>query len=330
MHYDVEADWMLYTTCNYRCEYCGISEERLGAKVKIRATPDEWRAAFDATGKTWLLHMTGGEPSHYPGIAELCARVTERHFISINTNLTGQAMLDIADTVDPSRVSFINAGLHAQERDRRNGYGVLLRHAEALLKRDFPLMVSVVATPEVIRDYDSIRAQLAPIGIAPLPKLMTGRYAGQMYPQAYTAEERATFRRHLLAAEQTYPILFGGKRERPTIDPTLGRKYLTGVRSYRGEMCSAGQEFVFLSPSGSVARCGQGKSKGKNMGNVLQRTLRLKTKAKPCDRTYCFYFCEKYTARGHAQWARRHPFAAMARRVKRAFAATVEGQRAAQ
>ena len=60
------------------------------------------------------------------------------------------------------------------------------------------------------------------------------------------------------------------------------------------------------------------------MGNVLKRTLRLKTKAKPCDRSYCFYFCEKYTARGHAQWARRHPFAAMAKRVKRAFAATVQ------
>lgn len=316
MRYDVEADWILYTTCNYRCTYCGLSEEELGAKVRIHATPDEWRAAFDATGKTWLLHMTGGEPSHFPGIAELCARVTERHYISINTNLTGRAMLDIADTVEPARVSFINAGLHAQERDRRNGYGLFLRHAEALLKRGFPLMVSVVATPEVLRDYEAIAARLAPLGIAPLPKLMEGQYAGQMYPQAYTAEERASFRRHLLAAERTYPSLLGGNRERPSIDPTLGRNYLTGLRSYRGEMCSAGQEFVFLSPAGRVARCGEGK---KNMGNVLKRTLRLKTKATPCDRSYCFYFCEKYTARGHAQWAGRHPFAAIAKRVKRAL-----------
>src|SRR4030095_11442248 len=110
------------------------------AKVQVHATPAEWRTAFDRTGKTWLLHLTGGEPSHYPGFAELCAALTGRHIISLNTNLTGPSLLDFAGQIDPARVRFINAGLHPAERARRDGLPVFLRHAEALLARGFPLM----------------------------------------------------------------------------------------------------------------------------------------------------------------------------------------------
>jgi aspartyl/asparaginyl-tRNA synthetase len=114
-----------------------VPEEQLGAKVRVKATPAEWRAAFDRTGRTWLLHMSGGEPSHYPDFVELCETLTERHYLSLNSNLTGPSILRFAERIDPSRVSFINAGLHPEERNRRNGHAVFLRHAEALLKRVF-------------------------------------------------------------------------------------------------------------------------------------------------------------------------------------------------
>jgi hypothetical protein len=124
------------------------------------------------------------------------------------------------------------------------------------------------------------------------------------------------FRRYSLAAERAYPHLFDGRRERPTIDPTLGRKRLTDFRPYRGQLCLAGKDFVSLEPDGNVRRCGRGAS----MGNLLDGSVRFKKKAKPCDRSYCFYFCEKLTARAEAQWARKHPLAAMTKRIKRAFA----------
>ena len=317
MKYDIEADWLLFTTCNYRCGYCFLAEAQLGAKVQVHATPAGWRAALDATGKTWLLHMTGGEPSHYPGFVELCTTLTERHYISLNTNLTGVAIPDFAARIDPGRVSFINAGLHPQERARRNGLGVFLRHAEALLARGFPIMATVVATPEVLRDFEAIADSLRPVGLAPIPKLMQGGYAGARYPRAYTEEERALFRRYSLAAERAYPHLFDGRRERPTIDPTLGRQYLTGFRPYRGQLCSAGRDFVHLWPDGNVVRCG----KGASMGNLLDGSVRFKKKAKPCDRSTCFYFCEKFTARAETEWAHKHPLAAMTKRIKRSIGA---------
>lgn len=297
LRYDIEADWLLLNTCNYRCDYCFQSEASLGSKLQVYAAPDAWRAAFDATGKTWLLHLTGGEPSHYPDFVSLCAELTRRHFVSLNSNLTGPALADFAAQIDPSRVSFINAGLHPAERQRRQGEGVFLRHVDMLMKRGFPIMVSVVATPEVLRGFDAIVAALRPVGLVPFPKLMEGVRANGRYPESYTAEERALFRHYSLAAERANGALFGAGRERPSIDLPLGRDHLEGKPTYLGRMCTAGRDFVKIRPDGEVRRCGGGKS----MGNILRGDLALKKKAKPCDRSHCFYFCEKFTRKAAAE-----------------------------
>ena len=46
---------------------------------------------FDSTGKTWLLHLTGGEPFAYRGFVELCAALTRNHLLSLNSNVTSRA-----------------------------------------------------------------------------------------------------------------------------------------------------------------------------------------------------------------------------------------------
>ena len=320
MKYDVEADWMLFLTCNYRCDYCFFSAAELGQKVHIHASPEEWGAAFDRSGKTWLVHMTGGEPSHYPGFADLAAAVTRRHFISVNSNLTGPAMRGFSERVDPARVSFINAGLHPAERERRNGHDVFLRHAELLLKRGFPLMVTVVATPDALHDFEAIAESLRPVGIVPFPKLLLGKKLGAPYPSSYTAEERALFRRYSHEAQEANPLLFDGRRERPSIDPTRGRGHLHRSPGYRGRMCTAGQDFVRIDPNGEARRCGNGAS----MGNLLTGRVQFADEATPCDRGYCFYFCEKFTRRAARQeWEQAHPVAAFAKRVKRQLVAAV-------
>jgi len=137
MRYDVEADWYLLDTCNYRCDYCFLNQATLGKKLATSAEPEEWRNAYDATGLTWLLHLTGGEPSLYPGFADLASALTERHYLSLNSNMTGPALRAFAERVDPHRVSFINAGLHLAERERRRGEAAFVRHVEMLRDRDF-------------------------------------------------------------------------------------------------------------------------------------------------------------------------------------------------
>lgn len=62
---------------------------------------------FERTGLTWLVHMSGGEPFYFPHFTELCQGLTEKHSISINTNLSHRDVIHFARAVNPQKVEFI-------------------------------------------------------------------------------------------------------------------------------------------------------------------------------------------------------------------------------
>ena len=102
MRYDVEVDWHLLSTCNYRCAYWFVPPEHLASKVQIFASPQAWQSAFDASGAVWSIYLTGGEPSIYPDFVELSRTLTANHYISINSNLTRPSLLKFAEESIPS------------------------------------------------------------------------------------------------------------------------------------------------------------------------------------------------------------------------------------
>ena len=289
MRYDIEADWHLLNTCNYRCSYCFFPAEVLGQSLP-EATAEAWQCGFDLTGLTWLLNMTGGEPTVFPRFAELCARLTERHFISMNTNLSRPSVLAFADTVDPGRVSFINAGLHYDERIGRKGLETFIRHHNYLRDRGFPIFVSAVATPAVLERMDTIVEMLRPAGVRPIPKLLRGLHEGKRYPGAYTERDRELFRVHARLSRETYDPLLAARGEAPTVNPFGDEDFLGGVPSYTGRMCEAGRRFVAVRPNGSVFRC----SDKAPLGNILRGNFARRSEAAVCDTHYCFYFCQKH------------------------------------
>jgi MoaA/NifB/PqqE/SkfB family radical SAM enzyme len=298
MRYDIEADFILLRTCNYRCDYCFVSPEKLAEKLVVHAPSDAWQAAFDCTGQTWMIHVTGGEPTLYPGFAELAALLSQRHYLSLNSNLTGRELAGFAERVDPARIALVNAGYHPAERRARSGEELFLRNATLLRERGFPIMISVVATPEVLADYDAVVAAVAPTGLMPMPKAMHGRYRGASYPEAYSERDREEFRRRSLAAEQCYPNLFGPDGLRPTIDLTRDRDHLERRIRYHKQPCAAGRNMVRIDPDGTVHRCA---IKGPAMGNLLHGTWKRATACLPCDRDHCVYFCDRYTAQAREQ-----------------------------
>lgn len=291
MDYTIEADWHLLDTCNYRCGYCFFGAETLGAKLRTFSAPAGWSSAFDATGAIWLLHMTGGEPSIYPDFVELCERLTRRHFISLNSNLTHASLSDLSRRIDPSRVSFINAGLHPEERELRKGQAAFLRNAEALRARDFPLLVSVVATPSALARFDEAIRLLEPIGLFPIPKLFRGTADGKTYPKCYTDPEKQRFKSLAARAREFYATDLLRREEPPSIDILSDDLFLEGMPSYRGALCTAGQRFVQILPNGDVRRCGGADPQG----NILARTFERRAGPAPCDTQHCYYFCNKYS-----------------------------------
>jgi MoaA/NifB/PqqE/SkfB family radical SAM enzyme len=294
MKYDIEADWHLLNTCNYRCAYCFFGPETLGSKLQVFANPDGWRSAFDASGYVWLLHMTGGEPSLYPDFVKLCENLTANHYISINSNLTHPSLARFVTRINPSRVSFINAGLHLEERELRAGLDTFLLHANLLRSRGFPIVISVVATPLALARFEKAIALLEPIGLFPIPKLFRGVWSGDVYPKAYTPSDKNRFREFSRLAREFYGALLSRMAEPPSIDLLNDDAFVDGLPTYTGSLCEAGARFVQILPTGDVYRCGAKDFQG----NLLDRTFETRSRPAPCDSEHCYYFCNKYSLRG--------------------------------
>ncbi len=292
MQYQIEADWHLLNTCNYRCKYCFSTPASLGEKLRTHGSARQWRAALDATGLVWLLHMTGGEPSIYPNFVELCELLTERHYISINSNLTNASLGEFARRIDPARVSFINAGLHLVEREGRKDTDVYLRHAELLRAKGFTVFASLVASPAALARFGDAVALLGPIGFYPIPKLLRGPFEGKIYPNAYSDLDRIRFRLRAAEARRAYHAMLAQRTEPPSIDMFCDDEFLDSERSFAGIPCDAGARFVKLYENGDVTRC----SETTKLGNLLAGTFRPRAEAAPCDTAHCFYFCCKYAA----------------------------------
>jgi MoaA/NifB/PqqE/SkfB family radical SAM enzyme len=290
--YDVECDWYLLATCNYRCSYCFLPVEALGSKLRRFASPEQWSTAFDATKKRWLIHITGGEPTVYPDFVAICESLTRQHVISVNSNLSRSVVRSMVGRVDPLRVSFVNAGFHVMERIRHRGNEEFLTNARFLQDAGFRVIVTAVATPEVVADLSGVAAECAAAGLQLAPKVLRGSYAGKHYPRDYQPHERARLRDAISLARDYYTTKFDGWPP-PSIDVLADDELLYGLPDFRGRSCSAGFRFAAIAPNGDVYRCGGSRPE---LGNLLNGTLRLNGGPAPCDRKYCVYFCKKYTA----------------------------------
>ena len=77
-----------------------------------------------------------------------------------------------------------------------------------------------------------------------------------------------------------------------TIDLFTVERFINGIPSYRGKLCGSGYNFVRINPDGTIIRCGS----KKRLGNLLRKKVKLWNAPKPCNTSYCPYFCDKYTS----------------------------------
>ena len=292
-----------------------------GEKLHVYADPDTWNQAFDHTGLTWLLHITG-EPTSYPRFAELCEILTRRHFLSFNSNLTRPAIVDFAKRVDPARVGFINAGLHAEERDQRKGLKIFLEHVSVLQEAGFPIFISIVCTPNVLERCDEIIALTSPVGLAPLPKLLRGPYQGKVYPGAYTAKERSAFvafaTRARVRAMTTRP-----SAKLPQSMCSVMNAISTELRYSLAECAVRARNLSAAAGWDRVSM--QSSFKSNHLGNLLDGSFRPTVAKSRCDSDYCFYFCLKYADKSQPSIAAYVRDTRLSRMVRRTSAWNARG-----
>lgn len=291
MNYDIEADWILLDLCNYNCSYCLTPEQFKGIPITKYGSIDDWCRAFSATKKTWLLRVTGGEPTLYPEFVELCLQLSKDNLILLNSNLSTPVIDTFAEVMCPTRVPFINAAVHPIERGAKNLPKFISRVIN-LMNKGFLVLPSILMSPDTFSNYNTIISYFKPYGITPIPKVMRGTFNGKKYPEAYTELEKHAFLRYLSESELVWKPIFDGLPEVPTYDIFADKIFINGIPDYRGRACLVGNKFVKILPDGGVRDC---TTFGSNLGNLLEGTLTLREEEHICVSSECPYYCEKYS-----------------------------------
>lgn len=283
---DIEADWVISLLCNFNCRYC---VSHIGSQRQVEDLSNKFIGFFDASGKRWLLHITGGEPFLYPNFVGLCGRLTQHHKINLNTNLSSPLVYDFARQIDPSKVTFINVGLHIVEREKYGLVDDFVKKYRYLKNKGFSIFVSYVMHPTLFSRFKKDYEYFKSLGIIVSPKSLRGVFFGKRYPEAYAVAQKKTFIKLSLRAEQE------AENEKiltePIINLSLDRNFVENSPKYKGKRCLAGKEFVRIFPDGKITRC----DKKTVIGNVFENKLTLYPGARICDTYSCPYFCAKYS-----------------------------------
>lgn len=258
-----EFDWHLTNRCNFYCEYCHPQIRYVLNRRNLAEPPAELVVRrFNELGQTCLVHMSGGEPFLYPAFVDLCAGLTRRQYISINTNLASDDIGEFVRRVNPERVAKIVAAVHVPERDRLAL--PLARYAESfrtLRDAGFDIVALYVLFPPLLERLADDLEELRSLGVeAVRAKVFKGVYQGRRYPEGYSDEEREL----ILAHSGEY---------------VFNRPYLDGLLSFRGQACTAGVTSFKVTVTGEVRRCA---SVPTSYGNLYDGTFRPASDPEPC------------------------------------------------
>ena len=262
--------WRTNRACNFDCDYCfrsGVDADRAKEHPDCGAySPDHIARCFDNTGKTWRIHMSGGEPFLYPQYVELAKALSRNHYLSINTNLSTPNVHDFAATVPAERVHAVNATMHVAELEKRErGVRDFMERLLHLQVRGFNVRLMYITYPPLLLRMEKDLEYVRSLGAKDLRiKVFRGWHDGKHYPRDYTVEEIALMRRW------------------PMSDYELA--ILRGKDRFYGRLCTAGQNAFDMSISGDLTRCS---TIPMRHGNLFEESCRFDKKPRPCPAPFC-------------------------------------------
>lgn len=289
--YDIEGDWILLSSCNFRCHYCFWPKDYLRKPLPPIPPVEQIVEFFDETNLTWLLHLTGGEPLLIPEFVDLCQALTRKHYISVNTNLSLFYIDKFIEMVPPDRVSFLNCAIHIEEREKRGKVDDFIRKVNRLEQTGFKTMVSYVCYPSLLERLQQDFDQFMERGIVIIPKMLQGTHEGRDYPAGYTDLQRQIFQSVSLKAQAEWRKYHPVCQELLTINIFKDHDFVNnGIPDYRGKLCDAGFRFVRIRENGDIRRCG----KEDVIGNIFTKEFHRRRGPSRCTEVECPYFCVKY------------------------------------
>jgi organic radical activating enzyme len=181
--------WGITCCCNFDCAYCVVERDHRMNDVIRDIDIEACVRTITNTKKTFNVYFTGGEPFLVPRFVELCKALSERHFISLASNLSQSVVKDFAREIDPKRVLMVVASFHGEELLRHNAYGTFVENFHKLKDQGMKIKVMEVAYPGLIPKVEYYRDLLRKEGIPLVFSPFIGTYAGKRYPADYTRSE---------------------------------------------------------------------------------------------------------------------------------------------
>lgn len=312
MHCDIEIHWQVCLTCNFRCEYCFHGKNQSNAFAGIQDT-QKIIDGFNRLGLNCQINISGGEPFSYRNFVGLCKQLTERHHISVNTNLSYPNVYQFADEIDPAKVIFLNCSVNIAERERLGLMDDYIAKLHYLKDKGFASHVTYVMYPTFIKRFEQDYAFFKSHGIILRPKVFRGHFYPWFiphswkirqlkkkltgpYPMAYSRREKRKLRVWIERSEQEAGKAYAGdSKEWHGRNVNLGLdRYLLGKESsFKGRVCLAGKNFVKMNSQGDVYRCHNSE---KFLGNLFEGTVKLSQYPQKCewDKCLCPYLGYTY------------------------------------
>lgn len=262
-HSYIEVDWHLTNRCNFYCDYCHPQIRRvLNRRYLNEPSVSDCVEAFTRLGRPCHILMSGGEPFLFPDFLNLCKALSQKHIISINTNLAHDTVSDFAKIVPTTSVRRIAAAVHIKERERiSSSLERFADHFCVLREAGFNILALYVLHPSLLRRAEADFNKLRELGIDVLAgKVFKGIFESKRYPDAYSQDDRALIRR--LTGEYHH-----------------NEAYLSGQYSFMGQRCTAGQHSIKVNINGDVNRCATLKHP---LGNLFDGTFRGLESDEPC------------------------------------------------
>lgn len=260
---DRTMTWQINNLCNFNCPYCGYYTKDDPDVYKY--SPEHIESCFNKSGKTWHIIITGGEPFLHKNILEICERLTQKHYISLNTNLTSDKVIEFADRINPDKVLTINASIHYHVRIQRNIMDDYIAKFVYLQKKNFKIIGSYVVFPDTLYTFESHLMELRDKGLKNLSsKIFHGQYESKNYPADYTQVEIDLITKYMSNEIEMSEYL----------------KYT----NFKGLNCSTGLKMISMKPNGDIERC---LSDYTPLGNFFDGTYKPFLHDKKCNKDLC-------------------------------------------
>lgn len=255
------ASWMITVQCNFKCPYCSIWKNPSYTAIDRTKALENLKK----TGRSWVIHFTGGEPLLVPDIVDFCKDLSQDFMISLDTNLSiKRRVQEFVDTINPQRVMTFHVSCHILELERLNLVSTFIENIRLLQSSGIErITVVYVLYPPLINRFENDYQKFLDSGIRLNATPFSGEYGGKSYPQSYDDRSRN------LLEQYGFP--------------------LTGGIFSKGLRCRAGYSLISIQHDGTINRCRADK---RNLGHI-EGGFNLFQEPSPCSVEVCPCFGDR-------------------------------------